>query len=240
MKMFKLAAIACLFLLGACGALAELRKVEIEKASPAEVAAQLAKVHGTMSFDGYVSPPPITRTRPDDNTFLYTIAGRNGGEDATIRFTLSPKGQGTVIEVAADIPRIEAQIDGTDKVLSEFHVQQALIGTVRNLGYQIDAGKDTYSAIQRVNESIAFVSLATDPKEVNRLLALAKDMDALGDHESQWNADAQSDWASADSRMDDTRGAMAFGEEAQGTAATGTSPDAFDPSPEGEWGSPTD
>ena len=208
--------------------------------SMAEVAGALEQVHGKVSFDGYLNPPRIDRTRPRDDTILYTIAPRDGNKSARIQFTMVESDNGTRVFIDSDVPEITAEIGGETKTLSKDKLEAQIHSGLASLSQAFANGRSRDTAIEKLNESIAFAALATDPDEVNRALKLAGSLGLLSEHERAWNSDSQHEWAEADGVMDSADGMDIEAARARGTRPMGADTRGENPSPDGEWGSASD
>lgn len=176
--------------------------------SPDDVARQLKKIDGVITVrEGDLSPPELKVSRPDPATVLVAIAGRNGGEDTSIRFTLNAEGNDTRVTFETQVPHNETDIDGKRLVIEHDKVDKRFESALNSLAQAMRGDKRAPGAIRPLNYSVGLLAIASDPPESRRLMALASQAKTeASETDSAWTQDDANDDADADAAKDDAQG----------------------------------
>lgn len=182
-------------------------------------------IDGKVDLQGLLKSPGVTRTRPSDKELVFLLGSDSTANRGQIAFRFEPlDGNRSRVLIDAELPEIAAKIDGVGKMLSESSVERELQKRVAALAKRMNTGGLPVAEIEALDQAIAFTAIALDPKEVNRALAMSKDMGMLTDaleREAEWNGDSASEWDEPSLAMDDAGGDIAMGEE---------------PEPDADWG----
>lgn len=203
MRIFGILIAGLALFLSGCGD----RGVLFAGCSPDDVADQLEKIDGIINVQGEeLTPPTLKVSRPDPATVLVTIAGRNGGKDASVRFMLSADGNDTRVSFEAQVPHDDPGLDGQRPALSQDKVDERLESGLKSLALAMRSNKEAPRAIKPLNYAIGLLALASDPPESRRLMALASQANAQADGAgAASDKDSVSDDSGADA-ADDTQG----------------------------------
>jgi len=99
----------------------------------------------------------VDRSRPDDNSILYTIPG-SGSAPSTILLVFESQegGRASLVHATVEVPAIRTVIDGKQKIISEVKVERVLQAMIRN--------HDKHDLDRELSGLLGAIAIATDKK----------------------------------------------------------------------------
>ena len=213
----------------------DARSVMFEGRGQPEISAAIA---GLQADVGGGAIPVVALTRPATDTLLFT-ASHDGRDTARVQFVFVARDTGTRVFLASEIPDIAGQIAGRKQVLDHELVESRLYEGLAELARAFAAGQSREDALRQLETALGLAALATDPAAGDRALEVASRIGLSDGQDHGWEDLREGGFAAADDVMDDAGGTEIEAAQARGSRPQGFRSGGENPSPDGDWGSPS-